>query len=69
MVQWGPQWMTLNWDNKMVQKHHQEEISGPSDLVEEALYASELLRPKRARIISRKARENRDRSLTFEVSF
>ena len=69
MIQWGPQGMTLNWANEMVQKHHQEEISGPSDLIEEAPYASELPRPKRTCILSRKARENRDQSLTFKVPF
>ena len=51
----------------MVPKHHQEEISGPSDLVEDALNASELPRPKRARILSRKAQENREQNSTVEV--
>ena len=42
----------------MTQKHHQEEISGPSDTIEAAPLAKDLSRPKRARIQSRKALEN-----------
>jgi hypothetical protein len=51
----------------MTQKHHQEEISGPVDLTEAAELAKDLPRPKRARILSRKARENQAKISTFEV--
>jgi hypothetical protein len=52
---------------QMPQKHHQEEISGPLDTIEAASLARDLPRPKRARIQSRKARENRAQSQPFEV--
>jgi hypothetical protein len=42
----------------MVQKRHQEEISGPLDLIESAPLAKDLPRPKRIRVLSRKAQEN-----------
>ena len=61
--------MTSNSYDEMVQKRHQEEISGPSDSLEDAPNASELPRPKRNRILSRKARENRDANSTFEIPF
>jgi hypothetical protein len=51
----------------MPQKHHQEEISGPLDTIEAASLAKDLPRPKRARIQSRKARENGAQSQPFEV--
>ena len=51
----------------MTQKHHQEKISGPLDLIEAAPLANECPRPKRARIQSRKARENRTQSEVSEV--
>lgn len=51
----------------MVHKTHQEEISGPSDKVDDALLAKDLPRPKRDRKPSRKAKENEAESLTFEV--
>lgn len=43
----------------MTQKHHQKEISGPLDTVKAVPVASDLPRPKRARIQIRKALENR----------
>jgi len=51
----------------MTQKHHQEEISGPLDTTEAASLASDLPRPKRARIRSRKVLENRAQSQQFEI--
>ena len=51
----------------MTQKHHQEEISGPLDTIEAAPLAKDLPRPKRARIQSRKARENQAQNQPFEV--
>ena len=51
----------------MTQKHHQEEISGPLDTIEAAPLASDLPRPKRARIQSKKALENRAQNQLFEV--
>lgn len=42
----------------MVQKRHQEEISGPQDTIRSAPFASELPRPKRSRRKTRKATEN-----------
>jgi Transposase IS4 len=46
----------------MVQKHHQEEISGPSDSIDYAPLAADLPRPKREIKKSRKARENEAQS-------
>ena len=43
----------------MARKQHDEEISGPVDKTEAAPLAKDLSRPKRARILSRKALENR----------
>lgn len=51
----------------MTQKHHQEEISGPLDTIEAAVSAIDLPRPKRARIQSRKVRENSCQSEISEV--
>ncbi|KAF7508216.1 hypothetical protein GJ744_009513 [Endocarpon pusillum] len=51
----------------MVQKHHQEEISGPLDTIEAAPLAKDLPYPKRARIESRKALENRAQTVELEV--
>jgi Transposase IS4 len=51
----------------MTQKHHQEEISGPLDSIEAAQLFEDLPKPKRARIQSRKARENRAQTQQFEV--
>jgi hypothetical protein len=51
----------------MTQKHHQEEISGPLDTIEAAKSIVDLSKPKRARIQSRKARENRAQSQQFKV--
>ena len=51
----------------MVQKRHQEEISGPLDTIEAAPLAKDLPRPKRARIESRKALENRAQTAETEV--
>jgi Transposase IS4 len=51
----------------MTQKRHQEEISGPLDSVEAAPLARDLSPPKRARIQSRKVRENQAQSQPFEV--
>jgi Transposase IS4 len=51
----------------MTQKHHQEEISGPLDTIEAAQLVKDLPKPKRARIQSRKARENQAQSRPFEV--
>jgi hypothetical protein len=51
----------------MTRKHHQEEISGPLDSIEAAQLLEDLPKPKRARIQSRKARENRAQTQQFEV--
>ncbi|ERF72396.1 hypothetical protein EPUS_07558 [Endocarpon pusillum Z07020] len=51
----------------MTQKHHQEEISGPIDAIEAAPLAKDCPRPKRARIQSRKARENQTQSQLSQV--
>jgi hypothetical protein len=52
---------------EMVQKQHQEGISGPEDRAKDAPLARDLLRPKRARILSRKGRETRAQTFLFEV--
>jgi hypothetical protein len=52
----------------MVQKRHQEEISGPLDLIESAPLAKDLPRPKRIRLLSRKAQENSAQNEPSEVS-
>jgi hypothetical protein len=46
----------------MVQKRHQEEISGPCDSIDSAPLAEDLPRPKRELKKSRKARENEAQS-------
>jgi Transposase IS4 len=53
--------------HRFTQKHHQEEISGPLDTIKAAPLAKDLPRPKRARIQSRKALENRAQSQSAEV--
>jgi hypothetical protein len=52
----------------MARKQHQEEISGPVDLTQAAPLAKDLARPKRARILSRKALENRVQNQSTQVS-
>jgi hypothetical protein len=51
----------------MAQKQQQEEISGPVDLKKAATLVKDLLRPKRARILSRKAIENRAQNQPTQV--
>jgi Mg/Co/Ni transporter MgtE len=51
----------------MTQKHHQEEISGPLDTIEAAQLVEDLPKPKRARILDQKARENQAQSQQFKV--
>jgi Transposase IS4 len=51
----------------MTHKHHEEEISGPPDTIQAAESIVDLPKPKRARVQSRKARENRAQSQQFEV--
>ncbi len=53
----------------MVQKRHQEEISGPTDTIEAAPLTKDCPRLKRARIQSRKAQENQAQSQPVEVLF
>ena len=53
--------------SQIPQKHHQEEISGPLDTIKAAPLAKDLSRPKRARIQSRKARENQAQSQPVKV--
>lgn len=52
----------------MIQKHHQEDISGTSDLIEEISNISELPRPKRICILNRKTREKREQNSISQVS-
>ena len=52
---------------QMVQKRHQEEISGPSNSLADALTAEELPRPKRTRKQSQKALENDSQKKLFLV--
>ena len=53
----------------MTQKHHQEEISGPLDTIEAVPLAKDLPRSRRARIQSRKVRENQAQNQLFKVLF
>jgi hypothetical protein len=51
----------------MARKQHDEEISGPVDLTRAAPLAKDLPRSKRARILSRKALENRVQNQVAQV--
>ena len=51
----------------MARKQHDEEMSGPVDLTQAATLAKDLLRPKRARILGRKALENRVQNQSTQV--
>jgi Transposase IS4 len=55
--------------HKMVQKRHQEEISGPSDSTEAAATATELRASKRTRFQSSKAAENELQRSLKDVPF
>jgi hypothetical protein len=55
--------------HKMVQKRHQEEISGPSDSTEAAATATELRALKRTRFQSSKAAENKLQRSLKDIPF